>query len=94
MRKLFIFLALGAFMTAAVSANACDDTKAMTGKGSKMSCCTAKGAKASKECTAKEMKACAAKGMKTSATKDCCKEMKASNAATKACCAKKETKKS
>lgn len=92
MRKTILFLVLGAFLGTATSTFACDHDKACatSAKGSKAakSCTMAKGAKATKECTSKDAKACKAKtGM------DCSKEMKASKDM-KACCVKKDLKKS
>lgn len=82
MRKTILLLALGMFLSASVTANACDKDKAAV-KAAKSSCCM-KGAKAMKAgCTEADMKACAKKGI------DCTKEMKASKTAVK-----KEVKKS
>ena len=69
MRKTILFLALGMFLSASVTANACDKDKASTTTGKSHSCCT-KGSKA-KSCMTKAGKDC---------TKDpnCVKDMKAS----------------
>lgn len=69
MRKTILLLALGMFLGASVTANACDKDKA-SAKSSKTHACCMKG-KAAKSCMTKEGKDC---------TKDpnCVKDMKAS----------------
>ncbi len=69
MRKTILLLALGMFLSASVTANACDKDKA-SGTSSKSSACCSKG-KHAKVCMTKEGKDC---------TKDpsCMKDMKAS----------------
>lgn len=69
MRKTILFLALGMFLSASVTANACDKDKASTKSGKSHSCCT-KGAK-TKACTMKDGKDC-------SKDPNCVKDMKAS----------------
>ncbi len=75
MHKTILFLALGLFLSASVTANACDKDKASSKMGKGHSCCT-KGAKAAmkdgKECSkdpkcVKDMKA--SKSTKTTAKK-------------------------
>ena len=94
MKKTLLFLALGAFMAASVSANACDDAKAIASKSGKKatsSCCTAKTAK-----TAKTPDCCAAHTATaaTTGTAGATTATASVKPAPKACCAKKATKKS
>ena len=57
MRKTILLLALGMFLSASVTANACDKDKAAV-KGTKSSSCCMKGVKATKAgCTEAEVKA-------------------------------------
>ncbi len=69
MRKTILLLALGMFLSASVTANACDKDKASLKSGKSHACCM-KGTKA-KSCMTKDGKDC---------TKDpsCMKDMKAS----------------
>ena len=69
MRKTLLLLALGSFLSASVTANACDKDKAST-SGKSHSCCTTKASMA-KDCMTKNGKDC-------SKDPNCTKDMKAS----------------